>query len=102
MAVSPIEEAENDPARPPITFALSRDGTSATQTALQRRDSVAADLGAAADDGASARAGRGGAGSGLDADDEGREEPLSKEPDSARTTRNSPAASHSHLSHLLW
>lgn len=106
-----VAGAETDPPTP--SFAAARDAISRAQSTLEGQDSAAAELNAAAaaEDVAEQVKQIGGGGVmkdsrggriGADGVDVCEEEEVMKEPDSARVTRNSPAASHSHLSHLIW
>lgn len=125
-ALSAIAEAETTDSIGTLSGASStaKDAVGMVQAALERRDVAAKDLAfetahgdarkprptsasdvdvSPEDDSESAgtSVGEGGekGGKGEVADEE--EEPT-KEPESARRTRNNPVASHSHMSHLLW
>lgn len=93
--------------------AAAQDAIGMVQAALDRRDSAAAELGAVSSDDSpgavtpnsasprdtSSGAAEGGPSDGSDGSDQ--EDPT-KEPESAHWSRNNPAASHSHMAHLLW
>lgn len=93
----------------PESSAAAQDAIGMVQAALDRRDSAAAQLGVvSSDDTADSvspradgdAAGVGSSDGGDGSDQEG--ENLTKEPESAHWSRNNPAASHSHMAHLLW
>lgn len=93
--------------------AAAQDAIGMVQAALDRRDSAAAELGVVSSDDApgavtsnsvSPRDESGGAAEGGSSDGGGgsdQQDPT-KEPESAHWSRNNPAASHSHMAHLLW
>lgn len=108
-ALAAIAEAET--AGPPTEASTAAyDAVGMAQAALDRRYAAASDVGAASDasqgeDGAAAGQAAGGVGgsSGSGSSDILQDEAeMTKEPESARMTRDNPAASHSHMSHLLW
>ncbi|CAM9884756.1 unnamed protein product, partial [Scytosiphon promiscuus] len=116
-ALSAIAEAQTAADAPAAdTSAAAQEAVSMVQEALDRRDSAAAELAAVSSDGTPSVAGvetpPQGKGISLGGSDgDGGEETTetsvaakesTKEPESARWSRNNPAASHSHMAHLLW
>ena len=118
-ALSAIAEAETaDP--PTAASTAAYDAVGIAQAALDRRYAAASDIGVASDashgedrtaTGQAAGAGSssssssssgGGGSSGGGCNEVLDEAEMTKEPESARMTRDNPAASHSHMSHLLW
>lgn len=107
-ALSAIAEAET--VGPPTAASTAAyDAVGMAQAALDRRYAAASDVGGTSD----ASKGKGGAPAGKAAGGVGGsssgsssvfqdEAEMTKEPESARMTRDNPAASHSHMSHLLW
>lgn len=82
--------------------AAAQDAIGMVQAALDRRDAAAAELSAILpEDPAVAVSAADDSPSGGDAPEVDQEE-STKEPESARWSRNNPAASHSHMAHLLW
>ena len=108
-ALAAIAEAET--AGPPTEATTAAyDAVGMAQAALDRRYAAASDVGAASDasqgeEGTAAGQAAGGVGGSSDSDRRDTfqdEAEMTKEPESARMTRDNPAASHSHMSHLLW
>ncbi|CAN0022771.1 unnamed protein product [Ectocarpus sp. 4 AP-2014] len=105
-ALSAVAEAQAAaPATATASSAAAQDAIGMVQAALDRRDSAAVELGAAssedtpvADEAAVLTSRDDGSVSG--GGEEGGDG--TKEPESARWSRNNPAASHSHMAHLLW
>ncbi|CAB1102748.1 unnamed protein product [Ectocarpus sp. CCAP 1310/34] len=98
-ALSAVAEAQaTAPAAATASSTAAQDAIGMVQAALDRRDSAAVELGAKSSEDTQVAAeaavltSRGGEESG-----DG-----TKEPESARWSRNNPAASHSHMAHLLW
>eukprot|EP00903_Cladosiphon_okamuranus_P016720 g15412.t1 len=109
-ALAAIAEAQKATTTDSITESstAAHDAIGMVQAALDRRDSASAELGVVSpdgspdsvssrDDGGSATGGRA-----LDGGGGSDEERSTKEPESAHLSRNNPAASHSHMAHLLW
>ena len=124
-ALSVIAEAKT--AGPPTAASTAAyDAVGMAQAALNRRYAAPSDVGVASDasqgggDAATGQAADSGGGNGSSSSTSGGggsssssssstsggvfqdEAEMTKEPESARMTRDNPAASHSHMSHLLW
>ena len=124
-ALSVIAAATN--AGPPTAASTAAyDAVGMAQAALNRRYAAPSDVGVASDasqgggDAATGQAADSGGGNGSSSSTSGGggsssssssstsggvfqdEAEMTKEPESARMTRDNPAASHSHMSHLLW
>lgn len=104
-ALAAIAEAQSAaPAGAPgASSAAALDAVGMAQAALDRRDSAAAELGAVSSDDTPPRdESAGPAGGGPSHDDGSNQHGRTREPQSAHWSRNNPAASHSHMAHLLW
>lgn len=105
-ALSAVAEAQAAaPAAATASSTAAQDAIGMVQAALDRRDSVAVELGAASSEDTPVAAEAAvltsrGDGSVSGGGEEGGDG--TKEPESARWSRNNPAASHSHMAHLLW
>lgn len=107
-ALSAVAEAQAAaPAATTASSTAAQDAIGMVQTVLDRRDSAAVELGAASSEDtpvaaeAAALTSRGDGGV-SSIGEEGGDGTGTKEPESARWSRNNPAASHSHMAHLLW
>lgn len=106
-ALSAISQAEIGDA-PTAASTAAHEAVAMVKEALDRRESAGIDLGVEHDESPTTVADSSegdlaiGQSAGGNGGDLYYEEELTKEPESARVTRNSPAASHCHMSHLLW
>ncbi|CBN76462.1 methylase-related [Ectocarpus siliculosus] len=105
-ALSAVAEAQAAaPAAATASSTAAQDAIGMVQAALDRRDSATVELGAESSEDTPVAAETAvltsrGDGSVSDGGEEGGDG--TKEPESARWSRNNPAASHSHMAHLLW
>lgn len=115
-ALAAMAEAQTiaDPATAESS-AAAQDAIGMVQEALDRRESAAAELKAVASEetppasevdtpppGKDVSSGSSGSGGGEETGIAVAVKESTKEPESARWSRNNPAASHSHMAHLLW
>ncbi|CAM9176309.1 unnamed protein product, partial [Ectocarpus fasciculatus] len=108
-ALSAVAEAQAAaPAATTASATAAQDAIGMVQAVLDRRDSAAVELGAGSSEDtpvaaeAAALTSRGDSSVSGGGEEGGDETRNNKEPESARWSRNNPAASHSHMAHLLW